>query len=59
MDIEIPAGLDWVAYLAGSAWPQGSETAMSRIGGYWHAHAAALEAQIPDLQTVRSKPKPF
>ena len=55
MDIEIPAGLDWVAYLAGSAWPQGSETAMSRIGGYWHAHAAALEAQIPDLQTVRSK----
>lgn len=55
MDIAFPAGLDWVAYLAGSAWPQGSETAMSRIGGYWHAHAAAWEAQIPDLQKGRSK----
>jgi glycosyltransferase involved in cell wall biosynthesis len=54
MDIEIPPWLDWVAYLAGSQWPKGSETAMWRLADYWYGQAAALKALIPDLNNVRS-----
>jgi glycerophosphoryl diester phosphodiesterase len=55
VDIEIPSWLQWLAYLAGSQWPTGSETGMWRIAGYWRSAAGELEALIPDLQRVRSE----
>ncbi len=55
MDIEIPSWLQWLAYLAGSQWPTGSETGMWRIAGHWRDAAGQLEALIPDLQRVRSE----
>jgi hypothetical protein len=55
MDIPFPSQLQWVTPLVGSHWPQGSESAWWRTAGYLHDHAAALEAQIPDLTKVRSK----
>ena len=55
MDIPFPSQLQWVTPLVGSHWPAGSESAWWRTAGYLHGHAAALEAQIPDLTKVRSK----
>lgn len=55
MDIEIPPSLQWVSYLAGGEWPQGSETGMQRIKEYFYAAADELEALIPDLNRVREE----
>src|SRR5262245_41417916 len=51
--IEIPVGLQWVSYLAGSNWPTGDEDAMFRIGEHWHASAEQLGDLIPALDRVR------
>lgn len=55
MGIEIPGPLQWVAYLTGSEWPQGDETAMFRIGDDWRSASGDLAALIPDLNRVRSE----
>ena len=55
MDIEIPPWLQWVSYLAGGEWPQGSETGMFRIKEYYYAAAEELEGLIPDLNRVRQE----
>src|SRR5262245_42558312 len=55
MTIEIPRELQWVAYLAGSAWPKGDETAMFAMGDDCNDAAQQLAALIPDLQQVTSK----
>jgi hypothetical protein len=55
MDIPFPSQLQWVTPLVGSHWPAGSESAWWRTAGYLRDTAAALEAHIPDLHTVRSK----
>ncbi|MGV0743838.1 ADP-ribosyltransferase [Mycolicibacterium sp. XJ870] len=54
-DIQIPPGLQWVSYLAGGQWPQGSETGMFRMGEYYHDAADDLESLIPDLNKVRNE----
>ncbi|OMC13548.1 LuxR C-terminal-related transcriptional regulator [Mycobacterium sp. SP-6446] len=56
MDIQIPAGLQWLAFLAGSRWPArpASESGMWRIGGYLSAAADGLEALIPALARTRA-----
>jgi hypothetical protein len=53
--IEFPEQLQWVAYLTGSAWPKGDESAMFRIGEDWRASAEELAGLIPDLGRVRSE----
>ncbi|WP_445161308.1 WXG100-like domain-containing protein [Mycobacterium sp. Dal123C01] len=55
MTIPFPPDLQWVAYLAGSAWPKGDETAMFNMGDDWNAAAQQLEALIPSLKQVSSK----
>src|SRR3954452_17204547 len=55
MDVEIPPWLQWVSYLAGGEWPQGSESGMFRIGEHFHGAAADLEDLIPDLNRVRQE----
>lgn len=55
MTIQIPAGLQWVAYLVGpGGWPQGDEDAMFRIGGEWRAHADDMTGLIPELNRMRA-----
>jgi hypothetical protein len=55
MDIQIPPELQWVSYLAGGAWPQGSETRMFRINEFYAAAASELQDLIPDLNGVRNE----
>jgi glycerophosphoryl diester phosphodiesterase len=55
MDIQIPAELQWVSYLAGGAWPQGSESRMFRIMEHCAAAANDLQDLIPDLNAVRNE----
>ena len=54
-DIEIPPSLQWVSYLAGSTWPQGTANGMGRIMEHFHAAAEELESLIPDLNDVRGE----
>jgi hypothetical protein len=53
--LQIPAELQWVAYLVGSHWPKGDEDAMFRIGDAWHAAACQVKDLIPDLNQVRTE----
>src|SRR5258708_37734997 len=55
MGIEIPPSLQWVAYLAGSHWPQGDEDGMFRDRDYLHSAAEELRDLIPDLNQVRTE----
>ncbi len=55
MDIQIPPELQWVSYLAGGEWPQGSETRTRRIGEHYQAAAEALQDLVPDLSRVRGE----
>ncbi|MGW4100781.1 WXG100-like domain-containing protein, partial [Mycobacterium sp. NPDC004974] len=55
MDIQIPPELQWVSYLAGGEWPQGSETRTRRIGEHYQAAAEALQDLVPDLNRVRGE----
>ncbi|WP_066902293.1 toxin glutamine deamidase domain-containing protein [Mycolicibacterium houstonense] len=55
MDIEIPPDLQWVSYLAGGEWPQGSETRTRRIGEHYQAAAEQLQELIPELSRVRGE----
>ncbi|MGE2817902.1 glycosyltransferase [Mycobacterium heidelbergense] len=53
MDIQMPAGLRPLAYLAGSAWPaDASESGMDRIAAAWYQTAAGFSALIPELKRV-------
>ena len=54
-DIEIPAELQWVSYLAGDSWPQGSESGMRRVNEYYSVAAAGSLDLIPELNRVRSE----
>ena len=55
MDITFPPELQWVSYLAGGAWPQGSETRMWRINEHFASASADLQNLVPDLNRVRSE----
>ncbi|MCV7170359.1 hypothetical protein H7I41_10580 [Mycobacterium manitobense] len=55
MDVVIPTGLQWVAYLAGQQWPQGSESGMRRIGAVLEEGGRDMTALIPDLRRVRAR----
>ena len=55
MDINIPPSLQWVSYLAGSTWPQGSESGMFRIDEFFKAAAEELLNLEPDLYRVREE----
>src|SRR4051812_22281508 len=55
MDITFPPELQWVSYLAGGAWPQGSETRMARINEHFASAADDLQNLIPDLNRVRNE----
>jgi hypothetical protein len=55
MDIPFPEELQWVSYLAGGAWPRGSETRMGRIGGHFDTARGELLDLLPDLNSVRSE----
>ncbi|MGV9800139.1 toxin glutamine deamidase domain-containing protein [Mycobacterium sp. NPDC003449] len=55
MDIEIPPGLQWVSYLAGGEWPQGSESRTRQMGEHYQAASEALKDLIPELDSVRAE----
>jgi hypothetical protein len=55
MTLQIPGSLQWLAYLTGSEWPKGDESAMFRIGEYWHESANELTSLIPELDQVRGE----
>lgn len=54
MDIEFPASLRWVTYLAGG-WPAGSESAMRRMADYFLTAASELRDTQPALSRVREE----
>src|SRR4029450_13165938 len=55
MDIEIPPWLQWVSYLAGGMWPQGSENGMFRIDEHSQGAASDLNDLLPQLNSVREE----
>ncbi|MEV0672989.1 alpha/beta hydrolase [Mycobacterium sp. NPDC050441] len=55
MDIEIPPSIQWVSYLAGGEWPQGSESRTRRIGEHYQSAAEALQDLVPELNRVRGE----
>ncbi|WP_099041613.1 hypothetical protein [Mycobacterium neglectum] len=55
MDIQIPPSVQWVSYLAGGHWPQGSESGMARIHEILAASAEEMDELIPDLNRVRGE----
>ena len=55
MGIEIPAGLQWVSYLAGEQWPKGDETAMFQLGDDWNGASGQLSGLIASVQQVQSQ----
>jgi hypothetical protein len=55
MDVEIPPWLQWVSYLTGGEWPQGSENGMFRMEEHLQAAAEQLNDLIPDLNSVRNE----
>ena len=54
-DVEIPLSLQWVSYLAGGAWPQGSESGMVRIQEILADASEQLDDLIPELNRVRGE----
>src|SRR6266567_3141511 len=52
MSIEIPPGLQWLSYLAGSSWPKGDEDKLFALSKVWGASATDLENIIPALHAA-------
>jgi len=52
MSIEMPAGLQWLSYLAGSSWPKGDEDALFALSQDWADAASALNAVIAPLRAA-------
>ncbi|GAA5107919.1 glycosyltransferase [Nocardia iowensis] len=52
MTINIPSGLQWLSWVAGSEWPQGDEDALFRLAQYWQRAATDLQAIVPDVRNA-------
>ncbi|MFE3260801.1 hypothetical protein [Nocardia sp. NPDC059229] len=53
MSIDIPGELQWLGWVAGSAWPQGDEDAMWDIASDWSTAARHLRDLIPELEAAK------
>ncbi|MGW4122674.1 WXG100-like domain-containing protein [Nocardia sp. NPDC004711] len=53
MSIDIPGELQWLGWVAGSAWPQGDEDAMWDIASEWSTAARQLRDLIPELEAAK------
>ncbi|MFE3059333.1 hypothetical protein [Nocardia sp. NPDC059239] len=53
MSIDIPGELQWLGWVAGSAWPQGDEDAMWDIASDWSTAACQLRDLIPELEAAK------
>ncbi|MFE3226872.1 hypothetical protein, partial [Nocardia sp. NPDC059228] len=53
MSIDIPGELQWLGWVAGSAWPQGDEDAMWDIASDWSTAARQLRDLIPELEAAK------
>ncbi|WP_433561956.1 hypothetical protein ACQP1O_31075 [Nocardia sp. CA-151230] len=53
MSIDIPGELQWLGWVAGSAWPQGDEDAMWDIASDWSAAARQLRDLMPELEAAK------
>src|SRR5262245_29476232 len=51
----MPAALRWVSYLAGSAWPDGDETALYGVQQQWERAADELAAVVPQVDRLRTQ----
>ncbi|WP_067898823.1 WXG100-like domain-containing protein [Nocardia vaccinii] len=52
MSLEIPPGLQWLSYLAGSSWPKGDEDALFALSHDWTDAAEALHGILAPLQAA-------
>ncbi|MET8875710.1 hypothetical protein [Nocardia sp. NPDC004604] len=52
MSIEMPAGLEWLSYLAGAAWPKGDEDSMFALDDDYKTAAKSLNGLIEQLHTA-------
>jgi|GEM_PF-5372475 len=48
----MPTGLQWLSYLAGSAWPKGDEDRLFALAEHWHAAATDLHELVEDVHTA-------
>ncbi|GAB2556879.1 WXG100-like domain-containing protein [Nocardia heshunensis] len=53
MSIDIPGELQWLGWVAGSAWPQGDEDKMWGIAEDWRHAARQLRDLLPELEAAK------
>ena len=52
MSLEMPQGLRWLSYLAGTAWPGGDEDKLFALAQDWHTAATDLQNLISAVQAA-------
>ncbi|MFF3572561.1 hypothetical protein ACFYXQ_32815 [Nocardia jiangxiensis] len=52
MSLEMPQGLRWLGYLAGTAWPEGDEDKLFALAQDWHTAATDLQNLISAVQAA-------
>ncbi|MGF6885775.1 hypothetical protein ABIA39_007308 [Nocardia sp. GAS34] len=52
MSLYMPPALQWLGYVAGSAWPQGDEDQMWALGRDWHSAHDQLQEPISEMQRI-------
>ncbi len=49
-DIELPSGMQWIAYATGTEWPQGSEHGMFDLADVWSAASTQTQGLVAEVQ---------
>ncbi|MBL1075207.1 hypothetical protein JK358_12470 [Nocardia sp. 2] len=52
-DIEFPESLEWVGWLVGMEWPDGSESGMWALAQDWHTAAEGLRQLLPAIDDAK------
>ncbi|MBY8857161.1 hypothetical protein K7711_11785 [Nocardia sp. CA2R105] len=52
MSLEMPQGLRWLSYLAGTAWPEGDEDKLFALAQDWHTAETDLQNLISAVQAA-------
>ncbi|MFG1794413.1 hypothetical protein [Nocardia sp. NPDC049149] len=53
MGLELPEGLRWLGWVAGSSWPDGDETTMWEIANAWHTAGGELKALLAEIDVAK------
>ncbi|MGF6887214.1 hypothetical protein ABIA39_004348 [Nocardia sp. GAS34] len=55
MSLELPSYLQWLGWVAGSAWPEGDEDRMWGIADTWNTAAQELRDMLPEVSNAKAQ----